>query len=358
MAVNKRVWMTRLGVVISLVALYLFLKELDFVQMWQALKKANYVWLIPAVLAACGSLLTRAFRWRVFLGVEHRRIRIGRLFNTLTIGFFGNAVLPARAGEFVRSFMLARSEPVKFTEAFATVVVERVFDMFALIVSMVLVFVLAPFPEEVVKANPEIFERMQNVGWLIAIASFSIAAFLFAMVRMPDRCHWILLKLTGWLPDKIQQHLVGALESFVSGLNIFKDLRATIKALCWTAAVWLCILLSEYYTVLAFGFDLSFLDILALMVVLAFAVAAPQGPGYIGVFQFAILKTMVNLFNAPSAPAGAFAIVLWVVQQMPIIVLGFICLHLEGFTISQLWKSARKGESAAEEAVKGEDVEK
>jgi len=346
---KKRVWVTRIGLLVSIVFLYLFLKDIEFLATWEALKQANYLWLIPSFIAGYSGLLTRAFRWRVFLGQEHRGIRISRLFNTLTVGFFGNTVLPARAGEFLRAYMLMRAEPVRFSMAFATVVVERVFDLFALIVSMVLLFVIAPFPPELKDSNPGLIDTLQRGGCLIAAATFSMAAFLWAMVRLPKQCHRILLRLTFWLPEKIQQRLLGSLESFVGGLGIFRDLGATVKALAWTVAVWFSILLTEYFTILAFGFDVSLLNTMVLMVTLAFAVALPQAPGYLGPFQWATSMTLVAFYAVASAPAKAFAIVLWFAQLLPIFLLGLVCLHLEGLTLKQMWRSVKAHEKEEEE---------
>ena len=341
MAGKRRAWATRIGIGVSIIFLYLFLKGIEYRATWEALQQVNYGWLIPVFLAAYGSLITRAYRWRVFLGAEHPHIKISRLFNTLTIGFFGNAVFPARAGEFLRSYMLSRQEQVRFTEAFATVVVERVFDMFALVLSIVLVFSLAIFPPELKDSNPDFFRTLQKGSIIIAIATAGLTFFMCTMVRMPRQCHQILLKLTFFLPKGIQDKLLSALESFVLGLGIFKDLKATFLALFWTALVWFCILLTEYFLILAFNFNVSLLQTMILMVTLAFAVALPQGPGYLGPFQWASKETLVRFFGVPAAPATAFAILLWFAQQMPIIIIGLICLHLEGLTLGQLWRSAK-----------------
>lgn len=351
MGARRRAWFTRLGILISIIFLFLFFRDIDIEETGIALRQANYLWLIPCFLAAYGSLLGRAYRWRVFLGQQHVKIGIPRLFNTLTIGFFGNTVLPARAGEFVRAYMLARSEPVRFTEAFATVVVERVFDLFALIFSIVLLFVIAPFPQDVVESRPELFENLKYFGYFSAVVTFSFAAFLAVMVRMPRLCHRILTRLTAWLPGHLQERVLHALESFLSGLNTFSNLTAILKALGWTAAVWFCILLTEYFTILAFGFPISLLNTMVLMVLLAFAVAVPQAPGYLGPFHFASEQTLVGFFSVAPAEAKAFAVVLWFAQLFPIFVIGLVCLHLEGLTIRQLWRSVKVQETQQDESV-------
>ena len=150
MGAKRKVYLTWLGLLVSAVCLFLFVKDVypHYEETLHALKQAKAPWLILGALSIAASLLVRAYRWRVFLGTEHRSITLARLFNTLTVGFFGNLVLPARAGEFLRPYMLARAEPVRFSEAFATVVVERVFDLIAVVFAFALMCVLAPFPPE------------------------------------------------------------------------------------------------------------------------------------------------------------------------------------------------------------------
>jgi glycosyltransferase 2 family protein len=350
MKINKKAWGARIGLLISIVALWLFLKDLKFKETWDALKQANYLWVIPATISIYGSLVARAFRWRIFLGPEHRDISLFRLFNTLTIGFFGNSVLPGRAGEFLRAYMLARSEKVGFFQAFATIVVERVFDLFGLITGIILLFVLSPFPKDVVSQSPELFTALKSFGWSVAVISFGMAAFLFIMVRMPVSGHKILIKVTFFLPDPVQSKLVGSLESFISGLSIFKDLKRTFLALFWTWVVWFTILFNEYLLIQAFGFEVSLVATLLLMVTLAFAVAMPQAPGYLGPFHVASEKTLVAFYNVTVSKAKAFAIVLWFAQMIPIILLGLVCLHFEGITLGEIWRSirARDEEEAGE----------
>ena len=112
-------------------------------------------------------------------------------------------------------------------------------------------------------------------------------------------------------------------------------------ALGWTVLIWFTILLSEYFTILSFGIPVSLFGTLILMSLLAFAVMIPQGPGYLGPFQLASEFALVGYFAVNEARAEAYAIVLWFVQLMPILVLGLLCLHLEGVTLKSLWRAAK-----------------
>jgi len=347
---KKKLVVTWLGIFISAFFLFFFVR--DLLARWEetkaALIQANYLWLIPAGLSIIASLYLRAFRWRVFLGAPHRGIRITRLFNTLTLGFFGNLVLPARAGEFIRPYMLARAEPVRFSEAFATVVVERVFDLIAVVAAFAWVLAISPFPPEAMEEWAAEFARLRTLGWVMGAGTVVFTVFLCLVVRAPQASEALFKRLTGWLPRHWQEKLLHLLGSFIQGLSTFSSLSAALKALAWTAATWFSILLSEYFTIVAFGFDVSLFGTTILMSLLAFAVMVPQAPGYLGPFQMASSLTLVACFAVDKGGANAYAIVLWFIQLIPILIAGLICLNLEGLTLGQLWRSVKAHEEEAE----------
>ncbi len=345
---KRKVYLTWLGIVISVVCLFLFARGVypHYEETLQALRQTQVLWLFLGALSIAASLLVRAYRWRVFLGQEHRSIAIGRLFNTLTIGFFGNLVLPARAGEFLRPYMLSRAEPVRFSEAFATVVVERVFDLIAVVFAFALMCVLAPFPPEALARWEEEFRLLKFLGWLMGIGTFLFTLFLCLSVRNPGKVDRLVRRLTGWLPSHLQDILLHATESFLRGLSTFHSLKAAFHALAWTVVIWFTILLSEYFTILSFGIPVSLFGTTILMALLAFAVMVPQGPGYLGPFQLASKFTLIGYFAVAEAQAEAYAIVLWVVQLAPILVLGLGCLYLEGVTLQSFWRAVKAHEEA------------
>jgi len=339
---NKhKVWVTRLGLLVTVAALYLFLKDIHFRETWEAIRQTHVLWLIAGAVSIWGSLLSRAFRWRVFLGAEHLTIALSRLYHTLTIGFFGNSVLPARAGEFLRAYMLGRAEPIRFSEAFATVIVERVFDLFAVIFAFALLLIVSPFPAEALAENADLFNRMKFLGWIMGFGCCGFTALLTVMVRIPKPFHSLLERVTRWLPESIQHRLVHSFDSFVNGLGAFASVQTALRALAWTAVVWFTILLSEYCTIRAFELEVSLFGTMILMSLLAFAVMVPQAPGYLGPFQLASELTLVICFAVDKSEAKAFAIVLWFVQVIPILILGLISLHHEGLTLGQMWRSVK-----------------
>ena len=124
------------GIGISLVFLWLALRGVNPQELWQAVKDFNWLLAIPFVALTMLSMWVRAWRWRYIL-LPTADISTRHLWNPLMAGFALNGLLPARLGEFARGYVLAKMDNLPFARIFATIVVERVFDGFTLLLFLV-----------------------------------------------------------------------------------------------------------------------------------------------------------------------------------------------------------------------------
>jgi uncharacterized protein (TIRG00374 family) len=122
-----RRWQFWLGVLISGFFLYLVLHKLHWVDFWEALKTANYWWLLPGVAVYFVGVWVRAWRWHYLLR-PLKSISTRTMFPIVAIGYMGNNIYPARAGEVLRAVVLKRRQGVPVSASLATVIVERIFD--------------------------------------------------------------------------------------------------------------------------------------------------------------------------------------------------------------------------------------
>ena len=127
----------RTVVVIALAVglLAVFLRNADLGQVWESVKAARADFLVLAVLMTCATFVIRAERWQYLLS-PLGPTRFWMVFRATVIGFAASAVLPARAGEVIRPYFLARREGLSATAAFATIIVERILDLVAVLLLM------------------------------------------------------------------------------------------------------------------------------------------------------------------------------------------------------------------------------
>ena len=98
-------WQFWLGVLISIVFIWLSLRGLHLNDFWKTVQKANYWWLLPGIAVYFVGVWVRAWRWHYLLG-PIKKIPTKTMFPITTIGYMGNNIYPARAGEVLRAVIL------------------------------------------------------------------------------------------------------------------------------------------------------------------------------------------------------------------------------------------------------------
>jgi len=135
---DKKLWF---GLGISLFFMVITFRKIDFHQLMVAFRSINVYYLGLAVVSTFVSYWFRAVRWRVLL-MPLKATRPKNLFSATIIGYMANNLLPARLGEFVRAYALARTESLTTSSVFATLVMDRLCDGFTVL--LVLVITLLP----------------------------------------------------------------------------------------------------------------------------------------------------------------------------------------------------------------------
>jgi uncharacterized membrane protein YbhN (UPF0104 family) len=371
MKLDKKKILFIAGILISIICSWLFARKIEWSQLSVALKDAEYVYIIPTIILIFASYYFRAVRWSVLIA-PIKKVSVLNLFSATMIGFMANSVLPARIGEIIKPVIIARKEKIKVTTSFATVVMERIFDMLSIIVFASLLFFFLPaealqdksvsminhaeVSTEVVKAkyvneklgvplsvvNEESEAETSNIikqlrKWSIVMALFGIIAIisLFLLSAYPQKSANFLEKLVFFVPHHLKAKLVGYLHSFISGLQILDNIKHMIWIGILSLLIWLLNAASVYVLCYSFNIGLSFAGACFVIVCLALAVALPQAPGFIGVFHIATQKSL-GVFGVGLSSAQSFAIILWALSIIPIIIVGLLFLWREGIGFGEI----------------------
>ena len=130
-----------IGMAISLIALVWAFQNIHLAEVWTELQKIHYLLLVPSFLLVLFSLWARAVRWRLLFHPTPY-LNLLRFFFIVNIGYLANNLLPLRAGEFVRAYLVGNAAGISKARAISTVLVERVMDTMVVVLFLVLV---APF---------------------------------------------------------------------------------------------------------------------------------------------------------------------------------------------------------------------
>lgn len=332
-AVGKNTRILALGALVSGVVIVLIAGQIDFALTGEALRTANYIWLIPAALAAVAGLYTRAIRWRALLGGG---LGLTRAFHILNVAYLANGLLPFRAGEVLRAFLASRGDDgVPVFKTASTIVVERLLDL--LTVAVFIALALA-------SAQPGLIPDEFRTGGLlfgaVALGGFLVLIALAARRTLASRLfHAVAGRIPGLRSPTVFPRLGAWFEHILDGLQPLTHLPSLLNVFFWNAVSWALSWVTCAFIMLAFYPQIDSAAIFLLIASASFAVALPAVPGNVGTYEGSILVAMYALGygTTPEAEATAlaFALVVHVLNLGVNAVLGVIGLLAEGVSLGQ-----------------------
>ncbi len=297
-------------------SLYYAFKEVSAAELIKALNSIHYVYVLPAVLMVAVGFIFRALRWR-YLIASFKRVKTSSLYSPLMIGMMGN-MLPARAGEFIRAYLLSKKEGISFSASFATIFIERLFDLFFvfLLIAWVLFFQAEIFSHGNNVAALGIMEYIIKFGWISLGLCILILLFSFFLQFRNQEAMELVRFFSKPLPVKWGEKIINMVKSFSVGLMILRDRRGFSVAVLLSLMLEVVIILEFYFLYLAFDLNtkLPVLSSLILLVlVVNIFVALFPTPGFFGSFHAACIAVLHGVFNISKAVALSYGIVAWFV---------------------------------------------
>jgi uncharacterized protein (TIRG00374 family) len=321
---------TALILLLTLGLLAVFLRSVDIGGVWSEIRRAS---LLPLVLSGSSALLTyavRAFRWQYLLAAIGPT-RFSTAFKTTVIGFAATFLLPARAGEVLRPYLLARREGLNATAAFATIILERLLDLIT-VLALFAFFVLTAAPDAV-GGDPAIFARVKFGGLTAAGMALAGAGVLFALAGHPERLGRLALRIERVLPERLARIVATFVETFAQGLAVMRQPRQMAIALALSVPLWVCIATSIWLASQAFHITFPFTASFLVTTVLVVGVAVPT-PGAVGGFHLAYQFAVSTFFGVPPERAVGAAIVLHAITFIPVTLAGIAFMASEGLTLA------------------------
>ncbi|MGB7219704.1 MAG: lysylphosphatidylglycerol synthase transmembrane domain-containing protein [Vicinamibacterales bacterium] len=332
-------------VVVLLVAaalLGLFLYNVDLRGVTREIVGARPGWLALSLVTMFVNLAIRAFRWQYLLEpLGHTRF--GNAFRATAVGFAGNTLLPARAGEVIRPYFLARHEGLSATGAFATIILERLLDTVTVLV-LLASFVFF-FGRDMGAANPAVFAGVKWVGGAAAVAAAGALVVLFVLAGDPARLGRTLRRLEAVVPSALAGLVAAVAERFAIGLGVIRRPGRLLVALAWSFPLWLSIALGIWFVALAFRLPVPFTGTFLLMSVLVLGVAVPT-PGAVGGFHAAFRLAATAFYGVSDTRAVGAAIVLHALSFGPSSLLGLFFAAQVGLNLAGMRRLADRSDAA------------
>jgi len=339
---------------VSLLAIALlgwFLRGANLADVWRHVRTAHVSLLLLALAFVASTFWIRTFRWQQLLGpIGPTRFRT--VFRSGVIGFAALSILPARVGDLLRPYLVAQKDGLPFTSAFATIVMERVLDLIAVLALMaVYVWGFA----DTSTWNPQFLRPIQlsaAIGGLVAVVLLGV---MWVLASHPEKIERLVHSTDRVLPRRVALRMGELARMFSSGFAVAREPRAFLFALLWSFPLWIMIAAETWAVTRAFDIALPFMGTFLLQLFLVVGVAVPT-PGGVGSYHAAYRFGVTSFFGAPDDQAIAAAIVVHAIAFFPVLLLGLVFMAQDGLSFGRLQTLAGTARDEEQEAMKTDEV--
>ncbi len=310
------------GLLVSAAVIVWLYYSINWSEVGTQLANSHYTLLLPISLLLVGHFVLRAMRWRWLLP-GNEAIPTRQLFDSIMVGTFANFILPLRAGEFIRPLLLTQNSGHSFSTGLVSVVIERFFDLSAVLLSFAIMTYFVP----------QVPDLVHQGAAALTVLAIALLAFMLIGTMLPKAAERLVDFFIDLLPGKLREPLKKFSHDFIEGAAVLSQQGRMVKVLFLSALIWI----TNYLIMWAYLFVYdapasphahSLWLAVTVGVVLALAVAAPSAPGFIGVYQAGCIAGFA-LLGIDKEPATAFAIITHVYQYV------FFCAYGVYFMISK-----------------------
>jgi len=333
-------WKIALFTILSAVFIFLFLRRIDF-------REIKAIWLaIPPLypllflLLVFPQYLLRATRWGVLLEPFKKKIAMRSLLNFTLIGFMISYLLPGRLGEVARPVMLAEKEGIRKSQAIATVINERLFDLLIVLLMLIAYLSLG------LGTPSAVLGKLKTLAWLL-LPALLLIFFVITMAntkKLFPRTEGLIRFLARAVPCRYRDKAASFAVHFIKALNLNLGWAGILKVSCLSILHWGVILFSYWLLMQGFsGLDLDLAATIPFQAVIFMAAAIPT-PGMAGSLDLASKYALTGLFGVDARTAVAFTIFFHFLLLLMPIALGLLAFWHEGLTFKIIGKLSKKDE--------------
>jgi glycosyltransferase 2 family protein len=319
------------------VALYFAFRGTDFDALKSSIGSAHLLWILLGVAMQFLSHLLRAWRWQLFLIPVKSNTSLWNSFKAIIAGYGMNNLIP-RAGEVVRPVMFARREKIPIPATIATIVIERVSDLFGMVIFGLASLFL--FQDQLEHAFPGMTSKMNAIFGVTTI----LLAVCIAIFANEHRTAALIRWMVRPLPVRFKEKVHHAGHAFAQGMQGIKS-RAFLSFVICTVGIWSLYALSMYFSFFAFNEpairDAGIVAAIMLQFLSGIAFVIPT-PGGTGSYHIILSQALITMFGVSHATALAYVTLTHGANYISTTLLGLWFMFTEGVSMSKLRAEAEK----------------
>ncbi|HTE91244.1 MAG TPA: lysylphosphatidylglycerol synthase transmembrane domain-containing protein [Terriglobales bacterium] len=318
-------------------------RHFDWDTFWSQTDQVNKRHIFHAIGLIYLAYVVRAFRWKIFLRPVRPQASWWGLIAPTLIGFAGLAIL-GRPGELIRPYVIARKENLPFSSQLGVWAVERIFDIGAFTLLLMIAIFVAHSPKEL-----EYYGRFRTGGLILLGIVIGMTAIAMAISRKGEAlASWIEHRFSH-LAANLGKRIALRVREFHRGLNTIDSVFSLLQLIVVSVVMW-CMIAVAYKEV-THSYRAEELEIPQTQVLLLMGSSMVgsmiQLPGVGGGSQLATIATLEHVFDVPHELAASCGIMLWLVTFVAVVPLGLLLAQRERLSFRKLAEESRQQEQVS-----------
>ena len=320
---------------------------MSFSEVISSFKEMDYIYILPAIVIILLSYVFRAYRWQALLE-SSLKVNVGGLYSPMMVGFLGN-FFPARAAEILRPYLLSKKYDITFTAAFASIVMERLFDMIILLLIFIWVFWFeaGAFSSNIEFSGFSVQEMAIKFGQICVLAVIALMVFIYLLLNHKKKVMKIVGWFLGFMNEKWADKIKHLLDEFTMGCEVVKKLGTLVKISVYSVLVWIANIFSVYP--LYFAFDLQYKTIPSLLilgVIVAILISILPTPGFLGSYNAGIVIALHEVMGESEIKSVSLGMVGWALFSGAILAGGLYFVFHEHMSLKDLASVKRESNTS------------
>jgi uncharacterized protein (TIRG00374 family) len=283
---------------LAILLLWISFRDINFSDLMMSLRKAHYLWLLPAAIVSVIAFFIRARRWSLLIEPLGHKPRIMTAYHSVVTGYFVNIIFP-RLGEIAKCAALGKKEKLPFDRLVGTMIVERTIDMLTVFVLLGLTLI----------------GDSKATGSFIIIALGILTIVLYFLLRK---------KLS---EKRFFRKIYSFSDGIIDGLKSIARLKRKWEFIFLTVFLWLLYLMMVWFPLLCLE-STSGLRLGAAMFILvigSLGMSVPVQSG-IGAFHWIVSRGLLVAYGIPLEEGLAYATLSHESQLLLIALFGSVSL--------------------------------
>ena len=308
---------------LAVLSLWVSFRGIDFGDLWAVLRKANYWWLLPAIIFSLLSFLIRARRWILLIEPLGSVPGLMNTYHAIVTGYFANMIFP-RLGEVAKCAALGKKENIPFDRLVGTMLVERTIDIVTVLVILAVTLIAGTTATGSFLSENVFGPAERKIS--SSLGSWTFITMIVLLLAVTAVVMFFMLRKRLSL-NPLFHRIYSFSDGLLDGLKSILKLRRKWEFLLQTLLLWISYFFMSYFPLLCLDStaDLGVGATMFILVIGSFGMAAPVQSG-LGAYHWIISRGLLMAYAIPLEEGLAYATLEHESQMILIAIAGAISL--------------------------------